>query len=67
MAETFCDVPATLSFPVTTGEEIWLWTGPTTFEGPVNEFTYFMTVSNNMFDVVPSEGMSWGKVKSLYR
>jgi len=67
MAETFCDVPATLSFPVTTGEEIWLWTGPTTFEGPFNEFTYFMTVSNNMFNVVPSEGMSWGKVKSLYR
>jgi len=62
-----CEAPATMSFPVTAGEEIWLWTGPTTFEGPVNEFTYFMTVSNNMFDVVPSEGMSWGKVKSLYR
>jgi len=62
-----CEAPANLTFPVTVGEEVWLWTGPTTFEGPVNEFTYFMTVSNNTFDVVPNEGMSWGQVKSLYR
>jgi hypothetical protein len=62
-----CEAPATLTFPVTVGEEVWLWTGPTTFEGPVNEFTYFMTVSNNTFDTVPAKGMSWGGVKSLYR
>jgi hypothetical protein len=62
-----CEAPATLTFPVTAGEEIWLFTAPTTFEGPVTEFTYFMTVSNNTFDTVPSEGMSWGQVKSLYR
>jgi len=62
-----CEDPATLSFPVTAGEEIWLWVGPPHFSGPVNEFTYFMTVSNNMFDVVPNEEMSWGQVKGLYR
>jgi len=62
-----CGTPATLTFPVIAGEEIWLWVGPTTFSGPVTEFTYFMTVSNNVFDVVPDEGMSWGQVKSLYR
>jgi hypothetical protein len=62
-----CGTPATLTFPVTAGEEIWLWVGPTTFSGPVTEFTYFMTVSNNVFDVVPDEGLSWGQVKSLYR
>jgi hypothetical protein len=66
-AEADCYAPATLSFPVTAGEEIWLWVGPTNFTGPVTEFTYFMTVSNNTFDVVPNEGMSWGQVKSLYR
>jgi hypothetical protein len=62
-----CDAPGTLSFPVTAGEEIWLWVGPANYTGPVTEFTYFMTVSNNTFDVVPNEGMSWGQVKSLYR
>ena len=62
-----CEAPGTLSFPVTAGEEIWLWVGPSTFSGPVAEFPYFMTVSNNQFDVVPSEEMSWGGVKALYR
>ena len=66
-AQANCEVPVTLSFPVTAGEEIWLWVGPTTFSGPVTEFTYFMTVSNNTFDVVPNEEMSWGRVKGLYR
>jgi hypothetical protein len=62
-----CGTPATLSFPVVAGEEIWLWVGPTALSGPVTEFPYFMTVSNNTFDVVPNEEMSWGGVKSLYR
>jgi len=62
-----CEVPATLTFPVTAGQEIWLWVGPTSFGGPVTEFFYFMTVSNNVFDVVPGEDMSWGGVKVLYR
>ena len=66
-AEAGCQQPATLSFPVTAGEEIWLWTGPTTFNGPVNEFTYFATLSNNLFDVVPTDEMSFGGVKALYR
>jgi len=66
-ADSSCGSPATLSFPVTAGEEVWLWVGPQAFSGPVTEFTYFMTVSNNTFDVVPNEGMSWGRVKSLYR
>ena len=67
LAEADCEAPGTLSFPVTAGEEIWLWVGPQDFTGPVTEFPYFMTVSNNMFDVVPNENMSWGQVKALYR
>ncbi len=61
-----CGTATTLSFPVTAGEEIWLWVGPTTFTGPVTEFTYFMTVSNNEFGTVPNEDMSWGGVKTLF-
>ena len=66
-AEAGCEAPATLSFPVTAGEEIWLWVGPTNFSGPVTEFTYFMSLSNNIFDIVPNEDISWGGVKALYR
>ncbi len=62
-----CGEPGTLVFPVTAGEEIWLWVGPSDFFGPVTEFTYFLTVSNNMFDVVSSEDKTWGGVKALYR
>jgi hypothetical protein len=65
--EAGCEVPAIMSFPVFAGEEIWLWVGPMASLSTVMEFTYFMTVSNNMFDVVPAEEMSWGGVKSLYR
>jgi hypothetical protein len=66
-AEAGCEVPATLTFPVTAGEEIWLWVGPTILISVNMEFTYFLTVSNNTFDIVPNEEMSWGKVNSLYR
>ena len=62
-----CYAPGTLTFPVTAGEEIWLWVGPTVFTGPVSEFIYTMAVSNNTFAVVPTEDMSWGGVKALYR
>jgi hypothetical protein len=62
-----CEQPATLAFPVQADEEVWLWVGPTTFEGPVTEFTYFATFSNNLFDVVPAEEKSFGDVKAMYR
>lgn len=62
-----CEAPATLTFPMEAGQEEWLWVGPTTFSGPVTEFTYYMTVTNNTFDTVPAREMSWGGVKSLYR
>jgi len=64
---SWCYYPNTMTFPVEAGEEIWLWFGPTEFTGWVFEFNYIMTVSNNMYDVVPIEEKSWGQVKSLYR
>lgn len=62
-----CDAPATLSFPVVQDEEIWLWVGPTVFGPPLLEWEYIMYVSNNIFNVVPTEEMSFGGVKALYR
>ena len=62
-----CDAPATLSFPVTAGETVWLWVGPTVFGPPLAEWQYYMYVSNNIYDVVPTEDMSFGGVKALFR
>lgn len=62
-----CDAPASLVFPVTENEVVWLWVGPTVFGPPLLEWNYYMYVSNNIFDVVPTEEMSFGGVKALYR
>ena len=62
-----CDEPATLVFPVTEGEEVWLWVGSAMYGPPTLEWKYYMYVSNNTFDTVPAEGITWGGVKSLYR
>jgi hypothetical protein len=62
-----CGLPATLTFPVTAGEEIWLWVGPTTFTGPVTEFKYTMSVSNVDYVVIPNEDRGWGEIKALYK
>ncbi len=70
-AETTGCVEASLTFDVTAGEEVWLWVGPTAFIAPegtvVREFLYFATVDNIAYDVVPTEEMSFGDVKSLFR
>lgn len=66
-AIAYCFWPETMTFPVTAGEEIWLWVGPTEFTGWVTEFIYTMTVTNNTFNVVPSEEKSWGNIKAMYR
>lgn len=62
-----CGTPGTLSIQVEAGDEVHLWVGPTEFSGPVREFQYFGTLTNNVFDVVPVDGMSWGSLKSQYR
>ena len=70
-ATTNCETGATLSFPVTAGEEIWLWVGPSDFNPPPGvlnrNYFYSMTVTNNMFGVVPVEESSLGAVKAMYR
>ncbi len=62
-----CQAPATISIPVTAGQEVWLWIGPTTFTGPVTEYNYSMYVTNNEFSVVGTDEMTFGGVKALFR
>ena len=64
----YCGVPATLTFQVTAGEEIWLVVSASTFVFPDMEYTYFATLRGHFWlPPVPNEGMSWGGVKALYR
>jgi len=60
-------VPTTLSYPTDPGMEIWLWTGPDTFNGPVYEYTYFLHVCGTLYQAVPTEKTSWGAVKEMFR
>ena len=57
----------TLNYPTTPGMEIWLWVGPSSYSGPVNEYTYFLRVDGIQYDTVPTEKISWGYVKEMYR
>jgi len=60
-------VPTVLSYPTVPGEEVWLWVGPTTFDGPVYEYDYFLHVCGAQYDVIPTENASWGAVKEMFR
>jgi len=57
----------TLSFPTTPGEVFWLWVGPTSFDGPLDEFDYLMDICGIQSETVPAERQTWGGLKNLYR
>ncbi len=61
------DVPTTINYLTSPGEEYWLWVGPADFGGPVTEYSYEMHVCGVSGGPVPTEKVSWGSVKSLYR
>ena len=44
------------------GSEVWLWAGPTTFEGPVAEYDYLLLLPG----MVATENRSWSGIKALY-
>ncbi len=44
------------------GSLVWLWVGPTTFTGPVNEYHYVI----QMYIPLATENHSWTAVKSLF-
>jgi hypothetical protein len=45
------------------GSTVWFWVGPTTFEGPVNEYNY--VIYSNL-GVIATESHSWTGVKALF-
>ncbi len=47
--------------------EVWLWVGPTTYTGPVNEYAYWLY--RDWWDAVPvrTEARSWSVIKGLFR
>jgi hypothetical protein len=47
------------------GALVWLWVGPTTFDGPVNEYNYVLELNINV--PVATESRSWTGVRSLFR
>jgi hypothetical protein len=67
-ATGYCGIPATMTFPVTEGEEIWLVIRANTFLVTDMEYTYFATLRGHYWvPPVPIEGLSWGGLKALYR
>jgi len=51
-----------IEIPAEPNTTIWLWVGPTTFEGPVNEYTYSMF----RYWWTATEDHSWSSVKGLF-
>jgi hypothetical protein len=45
------------------GSVVWLWVGPTVFEGPVNEYDYVLYTN---LAGVATEARSWSAVKGLF-
>lgn len=63
-----CEAPAAMQVTGDPGTLTWLWVGPTEFTGPVNEFPYTLVLNGHEWDPpVPTEELSWGGVKALYR
>lgn len=64
----YCGSPATMTFPVTEGEEIWLLVVANTFLITDMEYTYLATLRGHYWvPPVPIERLSWGGIKALYR
>lgn len=55
----------TITIPGTPYSEIWFWVGPTTFEGPVNEYDYVL-YWNVWMAPVATEPHTWSAVKQLF-
>jgi hypothetical protein len=55
---------ATITIPGEVGSTIWFWVGPTTFEGPTNEYLYVLFT--NLPGTVATSPHSWSSVKGLF-
>jgi len=67
--EADCDAPVTMTVFGDPGSVTWLWVGPTVYVSPdgTTEFPYILTIEGHDVFVVPTEELSWGGVKALYR
>jgi hypothetical protein len=55
--------PATIVIDGAPGSTVWFWMGPTTFEGPVNEYNYVLYTN---LGPVATEPSSWSAMKGLF-
>jgi hypothetical protein len=55
---------ATMTIAGAPGGTVWFWVGPTTFDGPVNEYDYVLM--SNLGPIVATEAHSWTGVKALF-
>jgi hypothetical protein len=48
------------------GSTVWFWVGPTTFTGPVYEYTYVLDIYGLWEPAIATEPHSWSSVKQLF-
>ncbi|MEZ4386837.1 MAG: hypothetical protein R3D98_04550 [Candidatus Krumholzibacteriia bacterium] len=56
-------VPQGLVIPGAPGSTVWLWVGPTSFVGPINEYSYVLLTN---LASVAVEARSWSAMKGLF-
>jgi hypothetical protein len=54
----------TMTIAGAAGSTVWFWVGPTTFDGPVNEYNY--VINSNLGGIIATESHSWTGVKALF-
>jgi len=60
-------VPTTISWEAVAGQTYLVWAGPAEFTGPVENFSYYMRITGNMYNTVPNEDLSFSNLKSMFR
>ncbi|HPF34840.1 MAG TPA: hypothetical protein P5571_08705 [Candidatus Krumholzibacteria bacterium] len=66
-ADALANVPTTLSWDAVAGTTYLIWAGPAEFTGPVDNFTYYMRITGNMYNTVPNEDVSFSGLKTMFR
>jgi len=59
-------LPNTMTVTGDPGSTVWLWAGPTTFDGPLGGYDYLMTLECLQPGPVATEAHSWTSVKSMF-
>ena len=63
--------PLTMTIEGTPGDVVWLWIGPSTFEGPSgfvgHEYKYLCTFTGLWDETIDTEKVAFEEIKTLYR